>query len=397
MSTSIRPRTRASVKRQASPEPELFVENPAFAFTQEVTSAALPSDTTVKVEAIDETSRQTSLDQEHSTRNSKTSFKKNKREHVEVKIEEICSESIPQPSESPNVFLFADPSDAPESAPRDWALIYNEVAKMRSKFLSPVDHHGCVMMPETLGSGIKHRDPRTYRFQLLISLMLSAQTKDEVNFQAMDTLHRNFLAKGYKGGLCLQAILDSSEAYIDECIAKVGFHRKKASYIKRSCQLIHDQFNGDIPNTIEDIVLMPGVGPKMGYLLLQLGWGINHGIGVDVHIHRLAQMWGWTSKKAKTPEQTRLELQDWLPKKYWADLNPLLVGFGQTVCAPNANNCDVCTLSTTGLCKAANKKLMRTPISPKRLVKLQKQRSDLTPLVPVQFMIKEEVKVQIDT
>lgn len=305
-----------------------------------------------------------------------------KREHIEVKLEHDVFESVPSPSATPNVFAFADSQDASDCAPPRWADIYNEVVKMRSKVMTPVDHHGCSIMPETINNGVMRRDPRIYRFQLLISLMLSAQTKDEVNFQAMDTLHKSFLGLGYSDGLCLQAVLDSSQDFINQCISKVGFHHKKAAYIKKSCDMIRERFNDDIPNTIEEIVLMPGVGPKMGYLLLQLGWNINHGIGVDVHIHRLAQMWGWTTKKAKLPEQTRLELQDWLPEKYWADINPLLVGFGQTVCAPNANNCDVCTLASSGMCKAANKKLLATPITIKRILKLQKQRGDLTPLLP---------------
>ena len=100
-------------------------------------------------------------------------------------------------------------------------------------------------------------------------------------------------------------------------------------------------------------------GTKMGFLLLQSGWGINAGIGVDVHLHRLALMWGWVSPKANTPEKARIELQEWLPKDYWTDINPLVVGFGQVICVPRAANCDICTLARDGLCKGVNKKLLK--------------------------------------
>lgn len=142
-----------------------------------------------------------------------------------------------------------------------------------------------------------------------------------------------------------------------------------------------ENHDGDIPKTIEEIVALPGVGPKMGFLLLQSGWGINAGIGVDVHLHRLALMWGWVSPKANTPEKARIELQEWLPKDYWTDINPLVVGFGQVICVPRAANCDICTLARDGLCKGVNKKLLKTPLSEERINKLSKQRADLSQLL----------------
>jgi len=88
--------------------------------------------------------------------------------------------------------------------------------------------------------------------------------------------------------------------------------------------------SSDIPSTIEGLVSLPGVGPKMAYLCMSAAWGRDEGIGVDVHVHRITNLWGW--HKTKTPEETRITLEAWLPRDKWHDINHLLVGFGQTWC-----------------------------------------------------------------
>ncbi len=96
---------------------------------------------------------------------------------------------------------------------------------------------------------------------------------------------------------------------------------------------------------------MPGVGPKMAYLTLSAAWGRDEGIGVDVHVHRITNLWGWN--KTQNPEQTRAALESWLPKEKWHDINNLLVGFGQTICLPVGRKCGDCKLSEKGLCPSA--------------------------------------------
>lgn len=278
---------------------------------------------------------------------------------------------------SPNVFPFYL-KDLKPNQPSNWIKIYNNIVRMRMLIETPVDSMGCGKMPTSLSNNRKVLDRKIYRFQLLVALMLSSQTKDEVNFAAVTTLHEHYQASGYLG-LCLDAMLALTEEEIDKCIAKVGFHKKKALYLKRTCDLLREKFDSDIPKTIDDVVSLPGVGLKMGHLLLQNGWGINLGIGVDVHIHRLAQMWGWVPK-SDTPDVTRLAMEEWLPRECWADINPLLVGFGQSVCAIKANNCDICTLSN-GLCKSSNKKLAKTPLTEKRIEKLMLMRGNLDGLI----------------
>lgn len=92
----------------------------------------------------------------------------------------------------------------------------------------------------------------------------------------------------------------------------------------------------------------------MAYLCLSAAWDRTEGIGVDVHVHRITNMWGWN--KTKTPEETRLALQSWLPRDRWREINFLLVGFGQTVCLPVGRKCGNCDLGLEGLCKAAERK-----------------------------------------
>lgn len=281
------------------------------------------------------------------------------------------------PGGRPNDFPPVSPSDVTPSQPQNWDKIYNELVRMRGLIVTPVDFMGCERLPDTINAETLSANPVAYRFQLLIALMLSAQTKDETNFQAMQNLLKFAADRGYPC-LSLETLLEALEAEIDQCICKVGFHRRKAMYIKKSCELLRSNFGGDVPKTIEEIVTLPGVGPKMGHLLLQNGWKVNSGIGVDVHIHRLAQMWRWVPKTDK-PEVTRKTLEDWLPPKYWADINPLLVGFGQTVCTPQVSNCDICVLSL-GLCKGA-KRMGKGPLSDARRAKLAKLRGDLSGLI----------------
>lgn len=242
--------------------------------------------------------------------------------------------------------------------PSNFLPIYEHVKRMRSKVVAPVDTMGCAEIPKTV-SGLQ--DGPLFRYQLLVSLMLSAQTKDEINCEVMDNLRKTFLSRGYTKGLCVDAIRDCQESELVKLIFKVGFHTRKAKFIKQTTEIIHFQYHDDLPATIEDVVKFPGVGPKMGHLFLQEGWGVTSGIGVDVHMHRLAQMWGWVDPRFKkpTPESTRISLEEWLPKQYWREINPLLVGFGQMICLPRGRRCDICSLATSNICPNIDRKLLK--------------------------------------
>lgn len=242
-----------------------------------------------------------------------------------------------------------DPSERKKEPPR-WREVYEHVKDMRSKTVAPVDTMGCERLPESVSSQIT---PKVHRFQLLISLLLSSQTKDEINSIAMTNLQTKLA-----GGLTVQAVLDTPEAEIDELIYKVGFHRRKAKYMKQVSQVLRDDYNDDTPKTMEGLLSLQGIGPKMAHLFMHRAWNQVAGIGVDVHVHRLSNLWKWVA--TSNPEDTRKQLEDWLPKELWVEINPLLVGFGQAICKPRAPLCDECTLSGTGLCPGDKFKKGRT-------------------------------------
>jgi endonuclease-3 len=171
---------------------------------------------------------------------------------------------------------------------------------MRRSRDAPVDVIGAAALPDPSAQ------PKVQRYQVLISLMLSSQTRDEQTAIAMRNL------QSY--GLTVQSILDIPEGELEGLIQPVGFYKRKAGYIKKTTQILSDEYDGDIPSTINDLVKLPGVGPKMGHLCMSIGWDKQTGIGVDTHVHRIANRLKWVKRSTKEPEDTRRQLEDWLPK-----------------------------------------------------------------------------------
>jgi endonuclease-3 len=241
--------------------------------------------------------------------------------------------------------------------PANWEEIYTLTREMRNANIAPVDTMGCESLAD------KNRSPRDQRFQTLIALMLSSQTKDTVTAPVMRGMQENMPGvpsspliinpntANTPQGFNLESVLALEPPALNAFINKVGFHNLKTKYIKATAEILRYKYNSDIPDTIEGLVSLPGVGPKMGYLTLSAAWGKHEGIGVDVHVHRITNLWGW--HKTTTPEQTRAALESWLPKERWHDINNLLVGFGQTVCLPVGRRCGECKLSERGLCPSA--------------------------------------------
>ena len=226
--------------------------------------------------------------------------------------------------------------------PENWEEMYRLTKQMRLERPAPVDTMGCDVAADRKAS------PQVQRFHTLISLMLSSQTKDTVNAATMARLRTQL-----PGGLTLASVLAVAPEQLNALIAQVGFHRRKTDYIKRTAQILRDRWAGDIPDSVEGLTALPGVGPKMAHLCMSAAWGRTLGIGVDVHVHRICNLWGWVD--STSPEATRAQLEAWLPRDKWREVNWLLVGFGQTICLPRGRKCGDCLLASRGLCRAAFK------------------------------------------
>ncbi|KAG7129069.1 Endonuclease III like protein [Verticillium longisporum] len=216
-----------------------------------------------------------------------------KRRRVATKVEPVIkappSPDSKPPSESPRkrrkparVSKGESPSGDTVEGPSDWEEMYELVRQMR--LCGPardaaVDTMGCERLFSPTASD------RDRRFQILISLMMSSQTKDTVNAVAMGRLHDELPPHeaGAPPGLNLENILAVEPAKLNELIRVVGFHNNKTKFIKQAALLLRDNFDADIPPTIDGLTSLPGVGPKMAHLCLSAAWGRTEGIGVDVH------------------------------------------------------------------------------------------------------------------
>ncbi|KAF9009598.1 DNA glycosylase [Cyathus striatus] len=265
----------------------------------------------------------------------------------------------------------------PHPAPERWREVYDLIKEMRSTFIAPVDTMGCDQ------SQFRETEPKNRRFATLVSLMLSSQTKDEVTDAAVSKLR---MAIG--GAISIENMINAEDSVISEAIGKVGFWRRKTGYLKQTAIRLRDHFDSDVPKTVDELCSLPGVGPKMAFLALQVAWDLNEGIGVDVHVHRITNRLGWHRKPTKNPEETRLNLQSWLPKELHREINYMLVGFGQVICLPVGPRCDQCTLATKGLCPSAQKVTKKTTKT-KRVTTVKKASAE----PEVEVAVEEEQEV----
>lgn len=157
--------------------------------------------------------------------------------------------------------------------PKNWEQIYKLVEELRADRSAPVDTEGGEALPE------KHLGPVVFRFQVLTALMLSSQTKDAIVGETIRSLQKH--------GLTVENINNTDHTTLNRLIGKVGFHNNKTKFIKQAAEIIISQYNGDIPPTAEEMMKLPGVGPKMAYIVEQIAFGSATGIGVDTHMHRI--------------------------------------------------------------------------------------------------------------
>lgn len=264
-----------------------------------------------------------------------------KRSHVTVELESpapATPASPAQPSNKKKARASSSPRKKlprqPCPEPKGWRQAYGHIETMRKLKNAPVDTMGCAELGDKLAS------PLDFRFQTLVALMLSSQTKDEVTAGAVQRLRQEL-----PGGLSIQSVLDASEEALAAILHPVGFYKRKAAYLRGTARALLERHAGDVPQTAQELCKLPGVGPKMSYLTLEAAWGLCDGIGVDLHVHRICNRLHWID--TKTPEQTRLALQDWLPKELWTPINKLMVGFGQQLCSAARPKCGDCLLRDT--------------------------------------------------
>ena len=175
-------------------------------------------------------------------------------------------------------------------------------------------------------------------FCVLVGTILSARTKDACTAGAV----RRLFAKA-KGACFAPEDLERLTAKeIEKLIFPVGFYHDKARHLKALPKVLKEKFDGVLPNTVEELCELPGVGRKTANLTVAVGFDLP-AICVDVHVHRICNRLRLI--KTKTPLETEMTLRKILPVKYWKTWNSHLVSFGQTRCAPLRPKCDGCPIS----------------------------------------------------
>ena len=169
---------------------------------------------------------------------------------------------------------------------------------------------------------------------MLVSTILSLRTKDEVTAQAA--------ARLFEKARTPESLIVLGEERTARLIYPVGFYPTKARRLMEISRILIDHYKGQVPDTMEALLALPGVGRKTANLVLVEGFGIP-AICVDTHVHRISNRIGYV--KTKTPEQTEMVLRKKLPKKHWVNYNELLVAFGQVICRPISPFCSKCPVS----------------------------------------------------
>jgi endonuclease-3 len=172
-------------------------------------------------------------------------------------------------------------------------------------------------------------------FQILLSTLLCLRTKDQTTAEASARLFRLATTP--------RALLAVPRGQIERAIYPVGFYRTKARHIHDICRDLLARHEGLVPDTIEELLTLKGVGRKTANLVVTLGFH-KPGICVDIHVHRISNRWGYI--RTRTPEQSEAALRRKLPPRYWMIFNDLLVPYGQNLCRPVSPHCSECKLAS---------------------------------------------------
>lgn len=170
-------------------------------------------------------------------------------------------------------------------------------------------------------------------FKVLISCILSTRTQDGTTIQASRRLF----------GIAdtPEKMLKLKEWELEQIIYPVGFYRNKAKNILSTCKKLVEEYNSHVPDEIDELLKLPGVGRKTANLVVTKGYG-KPGICVDTHVHRICNRLGYVN--TKNPQATEFALRAKLPKEFWIEINDLLVSLGQKICRPISPKCTECPI-----------------------------------------------------
>ncbi|MBS1268322.1 MAG: G/T mismatches repair enzyme [Nitrosopumilus sp.] len=186
-------------------------------------------------------------------------------------------------------------------------------------------------------------DAQTGPFSILIGTILSARTKDEATTKAVKILFSK-----YKNS---KQLANAKTKDIEKIIKSIGFFRVKSKRIIEVAKIITTKYKGKVPNNLEELIKLPGVGRKTANCVLVYAFE-KPAIPVDIHVHRISNRLGLV--KTKNPEETEQELMKKIKKKYWIDINDTFVMYGQNICKPISPMCNVCKIKKK--CKYYNSK-----------------------------------------
>ncbi len=178
-------------------------------------------------------------------------------------------------------------------------------------------------------------------FNILLSTIISLRTKDEVTLISSKRLFEKIKS--------FEDINKIPIKLLEKLIYPAGFYKTKAKRMKQIAGIIINDLNGKIPDTIDGLLQLPGVGRKTANLVVSLGFN-KPGLCVDTHVHRISNRFSWV--KTKNPVQTEFALRRLLPQKYWREINDYLVSYGQTICKPVSPFCSKCELNN--ICPKVN-------------------------------------------
>ena len=171
-------------------------------------------------------------------------------------------------------------------------------------------------------------------FEVLIATMLSAQTRDAVTAAASERLFR--VARTPR------TMAKLTEKQIEALIFPVSFYRHKAKHVKEACRILVERFRGRVPATMDELLMLPGVGRKTANLVLILSFKSLKNICVDTHVHRISNRLGWV--ETRTPDETEQALYKSTRSRWWPYINLYLVTWGQNVCRPLYPRCGACLI-----------------------------------------------------